>query len=76
VRPVCEALGLARSNVHALKSRPSAWLTRTKNSEFDRRPKRRIGASKSGNVAGFGYVEDERLAGANLLAVSLLVGPE
>ena len=26
MRPVCEALGLARSNVHALKSRPSAWI--------------------------------------------------
>jgi len=26
VRPVCEALGLARSNVHALKCRPLAWI--------------------------------------------------
>jgi transposase InsO family protein len=26
VKPVCEALGLARSNVHALTSRPSSWL--------------------------------------------------
>ena len=34
------------------------------------------GASRSWNVAGFGYVQDKRLAGANLLAVDLLVGPE
>ena len=26
MRPVCEALGLARSNVHALKCRPSSWI--------------------------------------------------
>ena len=26
MRPVCEALGLARSNVHALKCRPFAWI--------------------------------------------------
>ena len=26
MKPVCEALGLARSNVHALKSRASAWF--------------------------------------------------
>lgn len=26
MRPVCEALGLARSNVHALKCRPLAWI--------------------------------------------------
>jgi putative transposase len=26
VKPVCEALGLARSNVHALTSRPSSWV--------------------------------------------------
>ena len=25
MKPVCEALGLARSNLHALKSRPSSW---------------------------------------------------
>jgi len=26
VKPVCDALGLARSNVHALTSRPSSWV--------------------------------------------------
>ena len=26
MKPVCEALGLARSNVHSLTSRPSSWL--------------------------------------------------
>ena len=26
MRPVCEALGLARSNVHALRSRPATWV--------------------------------------------------
>ena len=28
MRPVCEALGLARSNVHALRSRPATWVDR------------------------------------------------
>ena len=28
MKPVCEALGLARSNVHALKGRPSSWIDR------------------------------------------------
>jgi putative transposase len=28
VKPVCEALGLARSNVHVLKGRPSSWTDR------------------------------------------------
>jgi transposase InsO family protein len=26
MKPVCEALGLARSNVHALKTRPASWV--------------------------------------------------
>ncbi len=28
MKPVCEALGLARSNVHALKGRPTSWIDR------------------------------------------------
>jgi len=28
VKPVCDTLGLARSNVHVLKGRPSSWIDR------------------------------------------------